>query len=81
MNGTFLLVMCLVPTDLFGVLSMTVGVSATQPGFLQFVYENSSNFCALPTFGVIPAFKAVMASIVDGISGFPIDPLKVMNCV
>lgn len=36
-----------------------VGVSIHDPNHLQFVYENSDHFRALPTFGVVPGVRAL----------------------
>src|SRR5262249_52442677 len=41
-------------------LGVGAGASPSDPGELQYVYENSSDgFKALPTFGVVPALKLV----------------------
>jgi hypothetical protein len=41
------------------VILYNLGVGATKQD-LNLVYENSENFMALPTFGVIPPFQAMM---------------------
>jgi 3-hydroxyacyl-CoA dehydrogenase/3a,7a,12a-trihydroxy-5b-cholest-24-enoyl-CoA hydratase len=39
--------------------ALGVGAGGSGAGELQYVYENDAKFCALPTFGVVPALKLV----------------------
>ncbi len=54
------------------VILYNLGVGATEKE-LQWTYENSDEFAALPTFGVIPQFEAGMT--------FPLDWLPNYNPV
>jgi 3-hydroxyacyl-CoA dehydrogenase/3a,7a,12a-trihydroxy-5b-cholest-24-enoyl-CoA hydratase len=40
-------------------LGVGAGQDATDPGELQYLYENDANFRAIPTFGVVPALAMV----------------------
>ncbi|KAL8606478.1 hypothetical protein ACOMHN_015567 [Nucella lapillus] len=59
--------------------SLGVGVSTQQEDYLKFLFEHTEDFSTLPTFGVIPAFSAMINSTGAGIQGFPIDPTKVLH--
>ena len=53
-----------------------MGVSTQQPDYLKFLFEQSEDFSALPTFAVIPAQKSIFNAAASGIPGFEIDPTK-----
>ncbi|KAK7115689.1 peroxisomal multifunctional enzyme type 2-like [Littorina saxatilis] len=59
--------------------ALGVGVSTQQPDYLKFLFENSEDLTTLPTFAVIPAFDSMVQASAGGISGFPIDPTKVLH--
>ncbi|XP_076465925.1 peroxisomal multifunctional enzyme type 2-like isoform X2 [Babylonia areolata] len=59
--------------------ALGVGVSTQQDDHLRFLFEHSEDFTTLPTFAVIPAFKALSSSLAIGIPGFPIDLTKVLH--
>jgi (3R)-3-hydroxyacyl-CoA dehydrogenase / 3a,7a,12a-trihydroxy-5b-cholest-24-enoyl-CoA hydratase / enoyl-CoA hydratase 2 len=47
-------------------LGVGAGQNPLDPGELQYVYENASDFRALPTFGVVPALGMVFESLKRG---------------
>eukprot|EP00043_Microstomoeca_roanoka_P004336 m.49049 g.49049 ORF g.49049 m.49049 type:complete len:730 (-) comp12443_c0_seq1:166-2355(-) len=50
----------------------------TRPSELAYVYENHSDFAALPTFAVIPA-QAAAAELALGIDGLRFNPLMLLH--
>ena len=60
-----------VVTVFFILFCFVVGMSTSQPDHLKFLFEMNAEFCALPSFGVIPAFNgsSVFDGSVPGLSG------------
>jgi 3-hydroxyacyl-CoA dehydrogenase/3a,7a,12a-trihydroxy-5b-cholest-24-enoyl-CoA hydratase len=52
-----------------------VGQAATDPGVLQYTYENGLK--ALPTFGVVPVFACLTTTL--GIPGFDVNPMMILH--
>lgn len=44
----------------------------------RFVYENDSKFQAIPSFGVIPAFK-MMSALIGGVPGLKFNPMMLLH--
>ncbi|XP_053423480.1 peroxisomal multifunctional enzyme type 2 isoform X2 [Nycticebus coucang] len=59
--------------------ALGVGASIKDPKDLKFIYEGSSDFSCLPTFGVIIAQKSVMGGGLADIPGLPINFAKVLH--
>lgn len=59
--------------------ALGVGASIKDPKDLKFVYEGSSDFSCLPTFGVIIAQKSIMGGGLAEIPGLSIDFSKVLH--
>lgn len=57
--------------------ALGVGASAKEPKDMKFIYEGSSDFCCLPTFGVIIAQKPVIGGGLGDISELPFSLEKV----
>lgn len=57
--------------------ALGVGMSSRDPQQLQFLYEGDTNFCCLPTFGVIPAQGALLG--LGGIPGLNIDFTRLLH--
>ena len=61
--------------------NLSLGATTSVPNELKFLYENHSDFCALPTFGVIPAFS-VLFDYVASLSlpnGLEINPSRILH--
>ncbi|MDD5748169.1 MAG: MaoC/PaaZ C-terminal domain-containing protein [Actinomycetota bacterium] len=56
--------------------ALGVGVS-TDPDDLKFVYENPPGLVALPSFGVVPAFPALMSMF--GVEGLELNPVMIVH--
>uniref|UniRef100_A0A8D2JL50 Peroxisomal multifunctional enzyme type 2 n=1 Tax=Sciurus vulgaris TaxID=55149 RepID=A0A8D2JL50_SCIVU len=59
--------------------ALGVGASVKDPKDLKFVYEGSSDFSCLPTFGVIIAQKSMMGEGLTEIPGLSISLAKVLH--
>ncbi|XP_037657168.1 peroxisomal multifunctional enzyme type 2 [Choloepus didactylus] len=59
--------------------ALGVGASVKDPKDLKFVYEGSSDFSCLPTFGVIVAQKVLMDGRIAEIPGLSINFAKVLH--
>ncbi|ELV13657.1 Peroxisomal multifunctional enzyme type 2, partial [Tupaia chinensis] len=59
--------------------ALGVGASAKDPKDLKFIYEGSSDFSCLPTFGVIIAQKSIMGGGLAEIPGLSINYAKVLH--
>lgn len=59
--------------------ALAVGISTKEPDHLKFLFEGSEDFCALPTFCIIPAQKAVFEVLGDSIPGLEVDLVKVLH--
>ena len=46
---------------------------------MTLLYENSDNFSAISSFGVIPAFGGLILLVSDGVPGLPIDLSRVLH--
>jgi acyl dehydratase len=56
-------------------LGVGVGELPTDPGVLQYTYENGLK--AIPTFGVVPTFSCLAGAI--GIPGFDVNPMMILH--
>ncbi|XP_076322897.1 peroxisomal Multifunctional enzyme type 2 [Tachypleus tridentatus] len=61
--------------------ALGVGMSTKDPDHLKFLYEGSEDFSVLPTFGCIPAMKAVFRSeaLQKEIQRLKVDPTKMVH--
>ncbi|XP_043832060.1 LOW QUALITY PROTEIN: peroxisomal multifunctional enzyme type 2 [Dromiciops gliroides] len=59
--------------------ALGVGASVKNPENLKFVYEGNSDFCCLPTFGVIPAQKSMMEGGLSEVPGLKINFTKLLH--
>lgn len=60
------------------VILYALGVGAgTSPDDLKFCYENPPGLSALPTFGVVPPFPALMS--IFGVEGIDINPMMILH--
>ncbi|XP_047411388.1 peroxisomal multifunctional enzyme type 2 [Sciurus carolinensis] len=59
--------------------ALGVGASVKDPKDLKFVYEGSSDFSCLPTFGVIIAQKSMMGEGLTEIPGLSVSLAKVLH--
>ncbi|XP_074137625.1 peroxisomal multifunctional enzyme type 2 [Sminthopsis crassicaudata] len=59
--------------------ALGVGASVKNPENLKFVYEGSSDFSCLPTFGVIPAQKCMMEGGLSDVPGLNIDFARILH--
>ncbi|KAI5931148.1 Peroxisomal multifunctional enzyme type 2 [Manis javanica] len=59
--------------------ALGVGASLKDPEDLKFIYEGSSDFSCLPTFGVIIAQKSIMGGGLVEIPGLSINFAKVLH--
>lgn len=59
--------------------ALGVGASVKEPKDLKFIYEGSSDFSPLPTFGVIIAQKSLMSGGLAEIPGLSLDLTKVLH--
>ncbi|XP_004836212.1 peroxisomal multifunctional enzyme type 2 isoform X2 [Heterocephalus glaber] len=59
--------------------ALGVGASLKDPKDLKFLYEGSSDFSCLPTFGVIVAQKSMTSGGLAEIPGLPINFAKVLH--
>jgi (3R)-3-hydroxyacyl-CoA dehydrogenase / 3a,7a,12a-trihydroxy-5b-cholest-24-enoyl-CoA hydratase / enoyl-CoA hydratase 2 len=59
--------------------AISLGVSTRDLSNLKFLYENDSNFCVLPTFGVIPAFPFLSSAFNSLPNNIQIDPAKLLH--
>ncbi|XP_075397542.1 peroxisomal multifunctional enzyme type 2 isoform X2 [Tenrec ecaudatus] len=59
--------------------ALGVGASAKDPKDLKFLYERSSDFSCLPTFGVIIAQKSVMGGGLAEVPGLSINFAKLLH--
>ncbi|XP_058434326.1 peroxisomal multifunctional enzyme type 2-like isoform X2 [Marmota monax] len=59
--------------------ALGVGASVKDPKDLKFVYEGSSDFSCLPTFGVIIAQKSMMGGGLAEIPGLSVNFAKVLH--
>ncbi|XP_039100881.1 peroxisomal multifunctional enzyme type 2 [Hyaena hyaena] len=59
--------------------ALGVGASVKEPKDMKFIYEGSSDFCCLPTFGVIIAQKPVVGGGLGDISELPVSLEKVLH--
>lgn len=59
--------------------ALGVGASVKDPKDLKFVYEGSSDFSCLPTFGVIIAQKSIMGGGLAEIPGLSVNFAKVLH--
>ena len=66
-------------TFVFFLFKNTVGISTKHEDFLKFLFEYNEDFCALPTFAVLPVLDAITVGMMDA-EGLGIDPTKVV-CV
>jgi 3-hydroxyacyl-CoA dehydrogenase/3a,7a,12a-trihydroxy-5b-cholest-24-enoyl-CoA hydratase len=57
--------------------ALGVGASVKEPMDLKFVYEGSSDFSCLPTFGVILAQKTLMGGGLAEVPGLSVNFVKV----
>ena len=57
--------------------ALGVGASVKEPKDMKFIYEGSSDFSCLPTFGVILAQKSVMGGRLAEIPGLSLNLAKV----
>lgn len=57
--------------------ALGVGASIKEPKDLKFIYEGSSDFSCLPTFGVILAQKSIMDGGLAEIPGLSVNLAKV----
>ncbi|XP_027730773.1 peroxisomal multifunctional enzyme type 2 [Vombatus ursinus] len=58
--------------------ALGVGASIKNPENLKFVYEGSSDFSCLPTFGIIPAQKSMMGGLSE-VPGLNINFAKLLH--
>ncbi|KAK3765705.1 hypothetical protein RRG08_026180 [Elysia crispata] len=58
--------------------ALGVGVSTNQPDFLKFLFEQSEDFCAVPSFGVIPCLHMFQENA-SKIPGFKFDGPKILH--
>lgn len=56
--------------------ALGVGASIKEPKDMKFIYEGSSDFSCLPTFGVITAQKSMLGELAQ-IPGLSLDFAKV----
>ncbi|XP_054550482.1 peroxisomal multifunctional enzyme type 2 isoform X2 [Talpa occidentalis] len=67
-------------TDMEAIMyALGVGASVQEPKDLKFIYEGSSDFSCLPTFGVIIAQKSIMGGGLAEIPGLSINFAKVLH--
>ncbi|XP_004609862.2 peroxisomal multifunctional enzyme type 2 [Sorex araneus] len=59
--------------------ALGVGASVKEPKDLKFIYEGSSDFSPLPTFGVIIAQKSLMSGGLAEIPGLSVNLAKVLH--
>ncbi|XP_061006912.1 peroxisomal multifunctional enzyme type 2 isoform X1 [Dama dama] len=59
--------------------ALGVGASVKEPKDMKFIYEGSSDFSCLPTFGVILAQKSVMGGGLAEIPGLSINLAKILH--
>ncbi|XP_040097629.1 peroxisomal multifunctional enzyme type 2 isoform X1 [Oryx dammah] len=59
--------------------ALGVGASIKEPKDMKFIYEGSSDFSCLPTFGVILAQKSIMSGGLAEIPGLSINLAKVLH--
>ncbi|XP_072453245.1 peroxisomal multifunctional enzyme type 2 [Notamacropus eugenii] len=59
--------------------ALGVGASIKNPENLKFVYEGSSDFSCLPTFGIIPAQKSMMSGALAEVPGLNINFAKLLH--
>uniref|UniRef100_A0A8C6DW45 Peroxisomal multifunctional enzyme type 2 n=1 Tax=Moschus moschiferus TaxID=68415 RepID=A0A8C6DW45_MOSMO len=59
--------------------ALGVGASIKEPKDMKFIYEGSSDFSCLPTFGVIFAQKSIMSGGLAEIPGLSIDLAKSLH--
>ncbi|XP_032483789.1 peroxisomal multifunctional enzyme type 2 isoform X1 [Phocoena sinus] len=59
--------------------ALGVGASIKEPKDLKFIYEGSSDFSCLPTFGVILAQKSIMGGGLAEIPGLSVNLAKVLH--
>ncbi|XP_013778666.1 peroxisomal multifunctional enzyme type 2-like [Limulus polyphemus] len=61
--------------------ALGVGMSTKEPDHLKFLYEGSEDFSVLPTFGCIPAMKAVFKSeaLQQEVQRLKVDPTKMVH--
>lgn len=57
--------------------ALGVGASVKEPKDMKFIYEGSTDFSCLPTFGVIIAQKFVIGGGLSEIPGFSVNLAKV----
>lgn len=57
--------------------ALGVGASVKNPKDLKFIYEGSSDFSCLPTFGVIVGQKSIMGGGLADIPGLSVNLAKV----
>ena len=63
------------------VILYALSLNMTTKDYLKFLYENHSDFCVFPTFGVIPAQDSIFGSIssFDLPKGVTIDPTRLLH--
>nr|XP_020024120.1 peroxisomal multifunctional enzyme type 2-like [Castor canadensis] len=59
--------------------ALGVGASVKEPMDLKFVYEGSSDFSCLPTFGVILAQKTLMGGGLAEVPGLSVNFVKLLH--
>ncbi|XP_027959280.1 peroxisomal multifunctional enzyme type 2 isoform X1 [Eumetopias jubatus] len=59
--------------------ALGVGASIKEPKDMKFIYEGSTDFSCLPTFGVIIAQKPIVGGELSGIPGFSVNLEKVLH--
>ncbi|XP_042789603.1 peroxisomal multifunctional enzyme type 2 isoform X1 [Panthera leo] len=59
--------------------ALGVGASVKEPKDMKFIYEGSSDFSCLPTFGVIVAQKPLVGGGLGGVPELPISLEKVLH--
>ncbi|XP_025302528.1 peroxisomal multifunctional enzyme type 2 isoform X2 [Canis lupus baileyi] len=59
--------------------ALGVGASVKEPKDMKFIYEGSTDFSCLPTFGVIIAQKFVIGGGLSEIPGFSVNLAKVLH--
>ncbi|CAN0438591.1 unnamed protein product [Rangifer tarandus platyrhynchus] len=59
--------------------ALGVGASVKEPKDMKFIYEGSSDFSCLPTFGVILAQKSIMGGGLAEIPGLSINLAKILH--
>lgn len=57
--------------------ALGIGATTKNANELRFIYENDSDFCVLPTFGVVPSFGANAYMISGEVPGLQVDLSKV----